>query len=117
MMPSPEMKQQRAPVLSRVSDDGAPGEIRLLNTLTRESEPIRSAYYGVRDLGSGLVLVRYSAEKERIYFHEPVQHQDYGITDEDLREAVRQDTLFAELYGISRITPDISRKLQILYLI
>lgn len=116
-MRSPEMEQRRPPITSRLSDDGAPEEIRRLNSLTRECKPIRSAYYGVRDLGSGPVLVRYSVEKEHIYVQEPVQHQDYGITDEDLSEAIRQDALFAELCGISRITPDISRKLQILYLI
>ena len=116
MMRSPEMKQRRAPVPSQVCDDRTP-EIRQLNGLTRESEPVRSALYGVRDPGSGPVLVRYSVERDQIYVHEPVQHQDYGITDEDLCEAIRQDTLFGELHGISRITPDISRKLQILYLI
>jgi hypothetical protein len=117
MMPSPEMKQRQAPVVSLVSDYGAPEEIRQLNSLMSGSEPIRSAYYGVRDLLHGPLLVRYSAEKEGIYFQEPVQHQDYGITDEDLREGIRQDSLFAEHHGISRITPDISRKLQILYFI
>ncbi|NYT07167.1 MAG: hypothetical protein GKC05_02775 [Methanomicrobiales archaeon] len=111
------MEQRPTPVAPRVSDQGVFEEIVWLHGLMAESMPIRSAYYGVRDQVRGPQLVRYSAEKEGIYFQEPMQHQDYGITDEDLHEAVRQDALFAEHHGISRITPEISRKLQILYMI
>jgi hypothetical protein len=79
------------------------------------NEPIRSASYSVRELLHGLVLVKFSAEGEVIYFQELVQHQAYGITDEDLREAVRQNLLFAEHHGISHISPDVNRKLWILH--
>ncbi len=115
MMPGTEMKQQKAPVIHRMSDDREPEEIRQLNCLVKDSEPIRSAYYGIMDYLPVPLLVRYTPEKEGIYFQEPVHYQDYGITEEDLAEAIRQDALFAEHHGISRITPDISRKLQILY--
>jgi hypothetical protein len=117
MMPSPEMEQRKAPITPQVSEYGAGAEIRWLHGLMTTSKPIRSGYYGVRKLLQGPVLVRFSAEREGIYFQEQVQHQDYGITDEDLCEAIRLDPLFAELHGISRITPDINRKLQILYII
>ncbi len=115
MNPGQEMEQRPAPVTPTVSDDGAGEEIGWLQSLTTEGEPIGSAYYGVRNLPDGPVLVSFSAEGKGIYFQEPVQHQAYGITDEDLGEAVRQDPLFAEHYGIYRITPDINRKLQILH--
>jgi hypothetical protein len=115
MNSSPEMEQRQAPVTPQLSDDGAGEEIQWLQSLTTGDVPIRSAYYGVRELLHGPVLVKFSAEGEGIYFQELVQHQAYGITDEDLREAVRQDPLFAEHHGISRITPDINRKLWILH--
>jgi len=116
MTPSPEMKHRKAPVTPQVSEHRGGEEIRWLKGLTTTSEPIRSAYYGVREFLQGPVLVRFSAEREGIYFQELVQHQDYGITDEDLREAIRLDPLFSEHHGISRITPDINRKLQILFI-
>ena len=115
MNSSPEMEQRPAPVEPEVRERGAGEEIRWLQSLMTACEPIRSAYYGVSELPRGPVLVKFSMEGKGIYFQELVQHQSCGITDEDLREAVRQDMLFAEHHGISRITPDINRKLQILH--
>ena len=115
MNSSPEMEQRQAPFTPKMSDDGPGEEIHWLQSLTTEDEPVTSAYYGVRELLHGPVLVKFSAEAEGIYFQELVQHQACGITNEDLLEAVRQDPLFAEHHGISRITPDITRKLQILH--
>lgn len=114
MNSSPEMEQRPAPVVPNVRDAGAEEAIRWLQSLSTECEPIRSAYYGVRELLHGPVLVKFSAEGGGIYFQDLVEHQAFGITDEDLLEAVRQDTLFAEHHGISRITPGINRKIWIL---
>jgi hypothetical protein len=41
-------------------------------------------------------------------------HKNYGITDKNLRNDVRNDRFFAEHQGTSRISKDIARKLHIL---
>ncbi len=89
-------------------------ERQWLDYLSSEGDPIGCAYYGIREYMSDLVLLRISSESDGIYIEEQVDHQSYGITDEDLKNAVRNDRLFAEHHGMSRISKDIARKLHIL---
>jgi hypothetical protein len=89
-------------------------ERQWLDYLSSEGDPIGSAYYGIRGDISDLVLLRISSESDGVYVEEQVDHQSCGITDEDLRNAVRNDRLFAENHGLSRISRDIARKLHIL---
>lgn len=94
----------------RSSSDGR----QWLDYLSSEGDPIGTAYYGIRGDIPDLVLLRISSESDGVYVEEQVDHQSCGITDEDLRNAVRNDRLFAEHHAMSRISRDIARKLHIL---
>jgi hypothetical protein len=83
-------------------------ERQWLDYLSSEGDPIGSSYYGIRGDIPDLVLLRISRESDGVYVEEQVDHQSCGITDEDLRNAVRNDRLFAEHHGTSRISGDIA---------
>ncbi len=86
-------------------------ERQWLDYLSSEGDPIGTAYYGIRGDISDLVLLRISSESEGVYAEEQVDPQSRGITDEDLRNTVSNDRLFAEHHRMSRISRDIARKL------
>jgi len=50
----------------------------------------------------------------KIFFHEIVDHQKYGISDEDMEESVKYDTGTFTLPGHIHISPHIEKKLRAL---
>lgn len=50
----------------------------------------------------------------KIFFHEIVDHRRYGISDEDMQDAVKYDTGIFSLPGHIHISPHIEKKLRAL---
>ena len=114
MRTNQEMGVIRDAPVTRQNTRSSSNEYHWLDYLSSKEGPIGSAYYGIRGDMADPALLRISCESDGVYFEEQLDHQNCGITDEDLRAAVRTDRLFAEHHGISRISGDIARKLHIL---
>jgi hypothetical protein len=76
-------------------------------------------------IGSAFFYIRAGAAEEfflcriipgggKIFFHEIVDHQKYGISDEDLQDAVKYDNDVFTLPGHIHISPHIEKKLRAL---
>jgi hypothetical protein len=76
-------------------------------------------------IGSAFFYIRVRAAEEfclcriipgggKIFFHEIVDHQKYGISDEDMQDAVKYDTGVFTLPGHIHISPHIEKKLRAL---
>jgi hypothetical protein len=76
---------------------------------------IGSSYYYVRSGDDHCCLCRIVPGGGRIFFHELVDHQKHGISDEDIEDAVRQDNDSFSFPGYFPISPLIEQKLRILY--
>jgi hypothetical protein len=76
---------------------------------------IGSSYYYVRSDADNCSLCRIVHGGGRIFFHEQVDHQKHGISDEDIEEAVILDNDSLSLPGYYPISPLIEQKLRILY--
>jgi hypothetical protein len=76
---------------------------------------IGSSYYYIRAGDERRCLCRIVHGGGKIFFHELVDHQKHGISDEDLEESVRQDTGSFTLPEHYPLSPHIEQKLRILY--
>ncbi len=76
---------------------------------------IGSSYFFIREIDERLCLCRIVHGAGRIFFHERVDHQKHGISDEDIEVAVGKDTRSLVLPGYHLISPHIEQKLRILY--
>jgi hypothetical protein len=76
---------------------------------------IGSYYYWIRVIQSIPELCRLEVRKDSLILYEVLQHDNLGISDDDLEDAVRQangELIVAREY---RISNHIKRKLQVLY--
>jgi hypothetical protein len=115
-MPRAEMIAGSDPLPRYVMPDGSgPDYDRILDELhLYGTSLIGSSYYYVRS-GSGslpISLCRIVPGGGKIYFHEIVDNRQYGITDEDLEAAVRQNTGNFVLPGHFAISPSIEARLR-----
>jgi hypothetical protein len=76
---------------------------------------IGSSYFYIRAGDERCSLCRIVYGGGKIFFHELVDHQKHGISDEDIEESVRRDTGSFTLPGYHPISPHIEQKLHILY--
>jgi len=76
---------------------------------------IGSSYYYIRAGDERCCLCRIVHGGGKVFFHELVDHQKHGISDEDIEESVRQDTGSFTLPEHYLISPNIEQKLRILY--
>jgi len=95
-------------------DGSGPDYDRILEDLHLYNKSlIGSSYFYIRS-GNGSLptsLCRIVPGGGRIYFHEIVDNRQYGISDEDLEEAVRQNTGNFVLPDYFAISPRIEAQL------
>jgi hypothetical protein len=75
---------------------------------------IGSSYYYIRADNENVSLCRILPGAEKIFFHEVVEHEKYGISDDDIEHAVRQDTGQFSLEGYHPISAHIESKLRVI---
>ena len=80
----------------------------------RKSMIGRSFYYIHSVQTDQLRLCRIIPGGEKIYFHEVVDHQKFGISDDDIKESLKFDTGVFTLPGHFHISPHIEKKLRAL---
>jgi len=75
---------------------------------------IGSSYYYIRAENDRISLCRIVPGAGKIFFHEIVDHDKHGISDDDLEEAVSQDTGSFSTPGYFPVSSHIETKLRVL---
>ena len=75
---------------------------------------IGSSYYYIRVENERMHLCRILPGGGKIFFHEIVDHEKHGISENDLEEAVRLDTGSFSTPGYYPVSPHIETKLRVL---
>jgi len=116
-MPKAKKISGMAPLPQYIMPDESAPEYELILEQLQEYDNslIGSSYYYIRGDDENCRLCRILHGGGRIFFHELVDHQKHGISDEDIEESVRRDTGFFTLPGYYPISPHIEQKLRILY--
>lgn len=73
------------------------------------------SYYYIRAGSNETALCRIVPGGGKIFFHEMVDHENYGISDADIDEAVRRDTGLFPFPGYYPISIRIENKLRVLF--
>lgn len=76
---------------------------------------IGSSYFYIRADEDRCCLFRIVYGGGKVFFHERIDHQKHGISDEDIEESVSKDTGLLSLPGCYLISPHIENKLRVLY--
>ena len=76
---------------------------------------IGSSYYYIRAGEECNYLCRIVHGGGRIFFHEVVDHEKHGISDDEIDESVKMDTGTFTLRGLFPLSPLIEQKLRVLY--
>jgi len=74
--------------------------------------PIGSSYYYIRVEDDRKFLCRILPGGGKIYFHEIVDHEKYGIAEDELEESVRLDKGSFSTPGYHPVSPNIETKLR-----
>jgi hypothetical protein len=80
-----------------------------------EHSLIGSSYFYIRACGDRFDLCRIVYGGGTIYFHELVDYENHGISEDDMEVSVREDMEFSTLPGHCPISRLIEEKLRILY--
>jgi len=75
---------------------------------------IGSSYYYIRIEKDQMFLCRILPGGGKIFYHEIVEHEKHGISDDDLQTAVNLDTGLLVKTGYHQISPHIETKLRVL---
>lgn len=75
---------------------------------------IGSSYYYIRAEGQKFSLCRILPGGGKLFFHEVVDHDKHGITEDEIEQAVNQDTGQFSLEGYHPISAHIESKLRVL---
>jgi hypothetical protein len=75
---------------------------------------IGSSYYYISTYAGESRLCRIVYGYGKIYFHETIDHEKHGISDDDIEHAIRLDAGAIGLPGLHLISPHIEIKLRIL---
>ena len=73
---------------------------------------IGSSYYYIRVEKDSMFLCRILPGAGKIFFHEIVDHEKHGISEDDLQTAVNLDTGLLSKAGYHQISPHIESKLR-----
>jgi hypothetical protein len=76
---------------------------------------IGNSYYYIRAGDERYCLCRIIHGGGKVFFHELVDHDRHGISNEDIEESVRLDTGSFSLPGYYPISPHVEQKLRVLY--
>lgn len=80
-----------------------------------QSSLIGSSYYYIHAGEGSCCLCRIVPGGGKIFFHEIVDHEKHGISDDDLEEAIQQDAGKLTIPSHYPISPHIEQKLRVLY--
>lgn len=80
-----------------------------------QNSQIGPSYFYLRAGNDHCCLCRIVYGGGKVFFHEQVDHQKHGISDDDIEDAVRKDTGAFTLPGYYIISPHIEQKLRIVY--
>jgi hypothetical protein len=113
-MPKSKSFQEIEPVPRYLKPDkSAPDYTRILEELAEYHRSlIGSSYYYIMGGDDCPALCRIVYGGGKIYFHEVVDHEQHGISDEDLEVAVRDDAAAMDMPGHYVISPQIEMKLR-----
>jgi hypothetical protein len=75
---------------------------------------IGSSYYYIRTVNDNMCLCRIVPGGGKIFFHEIIDHDKHGISEDDLEEAINQDPDSFSTHGYYPISPHIETKLRVL---
>ena len=76
---------------------------------------IGSSYYYIRTGDDIPMLCRIVHGGGKVFFHEVVDHEQHGISEDDLETAVRDEAAAMDMPGHYVISPHIEMKLRALY--
>ncbi|HNX18548.1 MAG TPA: hypothetical protein PKM50_09525 [Methanoregula sp.] len=116
-MTTKEMHAEREPLPRYAMPDGSEPEYEAIleQIQYQRKSMIGSAFFYIRaGVAENLCLCRIIPGGGKIFFHEIVDHQKYGISDEDMEDAVKYDTDIFGLPGHIHISPHIESKLRTL---
>jgi hypothetical protein len=116
-MPKAKKVTGLAPLPQYIMPDESEPEYELiLEQLQNYRESmIGSSYYYIRAGDERFCLCRIVHGGGKVFFHELVDHHKHGISDDDIRESVRQDIGTFSLPGHHPISPHLEQKLRVLY--
>jgi len=78
-----------------------------------QSSLIGSSYYYIRAGEGYFSLCRIVPGGGKVFFHEVVDHEKHGISEDDIEEAIQQDTGKLTLPTYYPISPHIEQKLRV----
>lgn len=115
-MPSAKKMDRVDPVPRYIMPDASePDYEAILKQLQDyQSSRIGSSYYYIRAGDAGCSLCRIVPGGGKIFFHEVVDHDRHGISEDDLEEAIRQDTGILAMASHHPVSPHIETKLRAL---
>jgi hypothetical protein len=90
-----------------------PCEIILDHLCEHHDICIGSSYYYISAYGKEHMLCRIDYINDKIALHEIIDHEQYGISDDDIDNAIESDTGSPRLPNIYCISPHIETKLRI----
>jgi hypothetical protein len=96
-------------------DHSAPDYDAIMEQLQNyQASQIGTSYYYIRADENLCALCRIFSGGGKIFFHEIVNHEKHGISEEDILESVKQDPGLFTLPGHYYISPHIEAKLRAL---
>ena len=97
-------------------DESAPEYELILEQLQDYRQSlIGNSYYYIKAGEESCCLCRIIDGAGKVFFHELVDHDKLGISDEDIEESVRLDTGSFSLPGYYPVSPHLEQKLRVLY--
>lgn len=97
-------------------DGSIPPYKEILEQVQRnEHHHIGVSYYYIHATGRDCTLCRIIHGGGKIYFHELVDHEKHGISEDDISEAVRLGAASFSIQDYYPISPHIEQKLRLLY--
>ena len=98
-----------------IPDASEPDYMEILVQIQKyQGSPIGNSYYYIRTVNKYISLCRIIHGAGKVFFHEIVDHQKYGISDEEIKEAICEDRGAFTLPGHHPISSHIEMKLRAL---
>ena len=116
-MPKAKKVTGVAPIPAYVMPDQSepPYDLILEQLQDNDNSLIGSSYFYIRKIDDCFCLCRIVHGGGRIFFHEQIDYEKHGISDEDIDQAVEKDKGSLALPDYYLISPHIEQKLRILY--
>ena len=116
-MPKAKKITGMAPLPQYIMPDESEPEYELILEQVQDYRQslIGNSYYYIKAGDERCCLCRIIHGGGKVFFHELVDHDRHGISDEDIEQSVRMDTGSFSLPGYYPISPHVEQKLRVLY--